>query len=143
MAWTIFPFLFGVFILALSLQRIGAVAWLQQLYAGSTMPIATVGITSALGSAVLNNHPMSVLNAFALHQTDGSFSHAFAALIGGDLGPRLLPVGSLASLLWFDLLRKHDVTVSVITFVRIGVMLTLLPLGFCLATLWLITAIGG
>ena len=140
-AWTIFPFLFGVFILALSLQRIGAVAWLQQLYAASTMPLATVGITSALGSAVLNNHPMSVLNAFAIHQADGSFSHAFAALIGGDLGPRLLPVGSLASLLWFDLLRKHNVTVSVVAFVRVGVMLTLLPLGFCLATLWLMTAI--
>ncbi len=141
-AWTIFPFLFGVFILALALQRIGAVTWLQQFYAASSMPLATIGITSALGSAVLNNHPMSVLNAFALHPSNGSFSHAFAALIGGDLGPRLLPVGSLASLLWFDLLRKHQVTVSVTTFIRIGVMLTIAPLVLCLGALWVITALG-
>lgn len=140
-AWTIFPFLSGVFILALALQRIGTVTWLQELYASSTMPLATIGITSAVGSAVLNNHPMSVLNAFALHQTDSSFSHAFAALIGGDLGPRLLPVGSLASLLWFDLLRKHDVKVSVATFVRIGVMLTIPTLLFCLLTLWMMTSL--
>ena len=141
-AWTIFPFLFGVFLLALALQRTGAVAWLQHFYATSTTPIATIGITSALGSAVLNNHPMSVLNAFALNHSDGTYNYAFAALIGGDLGPRLLPVGSLASLLWFDLLRKHQVTVSVTTFVRLGVMLTIPPLLLCLGALWLITALG-
>ncbi len=140
-AWTLFPFLSGVFILALALQRIGAVTWLQEMYAASSMPIATIGITSAVGSAVLNNHPMSVLNAFALNHTDGTFSSAFAALIGGDLGPRLLPVGSLASLLWFDLLRKHNVTVSFAAFVRVGVMLTIPTLLFCLLTLWLMTAL--
>lgn len=140
-AWTLFPFLSGVFILALALQRIGTVTWLQQLYAASTMPLATIGITSAVGSAVLNNHPMSVLNAFALNHTDGSFSYAFAALIGGDLGPRLLPVGSLASLLWFDLLRKHNVTVSVASFIRVGILLTIPALVFCLLTLWLMTAL--
>ena len=140
-AWTIFPFLSGVFILALGLQRIGAVTWLQELYAASSMPIATIGITSAVGSALLNNHPMSVLNAFALNHADGSFSGAFAALIGGDLGPRLLPVGSLASLLWFDLLRKHNVTVSFAAFVRVGVMLTIPTLLFCLLTLWLMTTL--
>ena len=100
--WPVFPFLIAVYVLAIALARIGVVEWLHALWTTSEVPIATIGATNALGSAVLNNHPMSVLAALAL---DGDKSHAFAALVGGNLGPRLLPIGSLASLLWFDLLR--------------------------------------
>src|SRR5690606_15343183 len=96
------------------------------------------GVTSALGSAVLNNHPMSVLNALALDQVSGDHAYAFAALIGGDLGPRLLPIGSLASLLWYDLLRRHDVTISVPAFVRVGVALTGPTLAVSLVLLWIL-----
>lgn len=63
---------------------------------------------------------------------------AFAALVGGELGPRLLPIGSLASLLWYDLLRKHDVVVGVPTFVRIGLALTIPSLVVSLGLLWMI-----
>lgn len=134
-AWPVFPFLVGVFVLALGLERVGLVGVLHERYAASGSPIATVGFTSALGSAVLNNHPMSVLNVFALQRLGGDDTVAFAALVGGDLGPRLLPVGSLASLLWFDVLRKHDVSVSLGVFVRLGVKLTVPVLAVSLATL--------
>jgi len=134
-AWPVFPFLVGVFVLALGLERIGVVAWLRELYARSDHPLATIGTLSALGSALLNNHPMSVLNVFALEHAPLGDAGAFAALVGGDLGPRLLPVGSLASLLWFDVLRKHGVDVDLATFVRVGVALTLVPLAVSLATL--------
>lgn len=135
-SWTIFPFLLGVFVLAIGLERAGVVDWLRARYASSGHPIATIGVTSAIGSAVLNNHPMSVLNAFALDDAaDPGRAHAFAALIGGDLGPRLLPVGSLASLLWYDLLRRHDVAVPVTAFVRVGIVLTIPTLAISLAVL--------
>ena len=137
--WPIFPFLMAVFVLAIALGRIGVVDWLQHLYATSSAPLATIGATSALGSAVLNNHPMSVLNALALDRGTGDHAYAFAALIGGDLGPRLLPIGSLASLLWYDLLRKHDVTISVGSFVRIGTLLTIPTLTVSLGILWIMT----
>lgn len=137
-AWPIFPFLIGVFVLATALDRAGVVAWLSSLYASSDAPLATIGVTSAVGSAVLNNHPMSVLNALALDGTGSGHDRAFAALIGGDLGPRLLPIGSLASLLWYDLLRKHDVAVSVPMFIRVGVALTVPTLAVSIALLWLI-----
>lgn len=136
--WSIFPFLMGVFVLAIALLRAGVVDWLHELYA-SPYPLATVGATSAVGSALLNNHPMSVLNAFALGASpDPGHTRAFAALIGGDLGPRLLPVGSLASLLWYDLLRRHEVTVRFTTFVRVGVLLTVPTLTVSLVLLWLL-----
>ena len=139
-AWTIFPFLLGVFVLAIALERVGVVEWLHSLYASPPNRLATVGVVSAVGSAALNNHPMSVLNAFALESVpDPEHTYALAALVGGDLGPRLLPVGSLASLLWYDLLRRHDVVVRVTTFVRIGVLLTIPTLTVSLVVLWLVT----
>jgi len=140
--WTIFPFLMGVFILAMALERVGVVGWLRSLYASSPAPVATIGVTSAVGSAALNNHPMSVLNAFALAGSpDPGNTRALAALVGGDLGPRLLPVGSLASLLWYDLLRKHQVDVKVTTFIRVGVLLTIPTLAVSLLVLWLVTGL--
>jgi arsenical pump membrane protein len=130
--WPVFPFLIAVYVLAIALARIGVVEWLHALWTTSDAPLATIGATNAVGSAVLNNHPMSVLAALAL---DGDKSHAFAALIGGNLGPRLLPIGSLASLLWFDLLRKHGVNVGVGSFVKIGALLTVPTLAVSLAVL--------
>lgn len=135
-AWPIFPFLLGVFVLAIALERIGLVARLVALFAGPA-PLPTIGVVSAVGSALLNNHPMSVLSAFAL-EGDPSHAHACAALVGGDLGPRLLPVGSLAALLWFDLLRRHGVVVPLRAFVRVGVALTVPSLAVALAVLALV-----
>jgi len=138
-SWPVFPFLMGVFILATALQRTGVVDWLRALYTASEYPTATIGTVSAVGSAILNNHPMSVLNAFALDGSPGlGRTHAFAALVGGDLGPRLLPVGSLAALLWYDLLRRHDVAVPMTTFIRVGVALTVPTLAISLLVLGLL-----
>lgn len=138
-AWNVLPFLAGVFVLALALEHGGAVAWLAGLYDGGT-PLPTIGVTSALGSAALNNHPMAVLNVLALdgHPPD----HVLAALVGGDLGPRLSPAGSLAGLLWFDTLRRHGVALRARTFVGVGLLVTLPTLAASLATLWLVRALG-
>jgi arsenical pump membrane protein len=48
-----------------------------------------------------------------------------AALIGGDLGPRLFPMGSLAGLLWFEMLRRSGVNLPMRRFLAIGAAATL------------------
>ncbi|HVZ41775.1 MAG TPA: ArsB/NhaD family transporter [Candidatus Kapabacteria bacterium] len=118
-SWETLGFLLAVLIMSLGLRQVGLVARLEALYAGAGF--ATVGVVSAIGSALLNNHPMSHLNMMAL-ESGAHSGHlgVFAALIGGDLGPRLLPIGSLAGLLWIEMLRRHGVSVSVGRFVRIG-----------------------
>ncbi len=139
--WGVFPFLAGVFVLALGLERTGVVDRLVQLYEGGA-PIGTIGVTSALGSAALNNHPMAILNLLALDRADASTTHVLAALVGGDLGPRLLPMGSLAGLLWIATLRRHDVVVRVSTFAKVGALVTIPSLVVSLGLLWL-TGCGG
>jgi arsenical pump membrane protein len=48
--------------------------------------------------------------------------------VGGDLGPRLLPFGSLAGLLWRDALRREGQAVSYRTFAHVGIVTTVPPL---------------
>ena len=131
-AWDIVAFLVLVSVLGVGMRNAGLVAHLSSLYSGGS--VLAVGLTSALGSAVLNDHPMSIANMLALHDS-GSAPQALAALIGGDLGPRLLPMGSLAGLLWLEKLRKADVEVPLGRFVLIGVVLTLPALLLSLAML--------
>jgi arsenical pump membrane protein len=131
-AWDIVAFLVLVSVLGVGMRNAGLVARLSALYAGDSL--MTVGLTSALGSAVLNNHPMSIANMLALHDA-GSARLALAALVGGDLGPRLLPMGSLAGLLWLEKLRQAGVEVPLGRFVLIGIALTAPALLLSLAML--------
>jgi len=122
-SWQTLAFLSAVLILSFGLFEVGLVDRLALLYADGGA--GTVGTASALGSAVLNNHPMSHLNMLALQSTGATDVSALAALVGGDLGPRLLPIGSLAGLLWLELLRRQGHHVSLGTFAKVGALVTI------------------
>jgi arsenical pump membrane protein len=91
---------------------------------------------AALGSAIVDNHPMSVIDMMALGNRGGP-KPLLAALIGGDVGPRLLPIGSLAGLLWTDILRRRDVEIGIGRFVRLGTLVLVPTLLVSLVLLWL------
>ena len=131
-SWPTLGFLLAVLVMSLGLRDVGLVDRLAALYDGAGL--ATIGVTSALGSALLNNHPMSHLNMLALHGTPDP-TRVLAALVGGDLGPRLLPMGSLAGLLWLEQLRRHGVHLRLGTFVRVGVVLAVPAIAASLAIL--------
>ena len=135
-SWELLPFVFGVLVLATALARAGATAQLAELYAATPAPLATIGAVAAGGSALINNHPMALLHAHALE--GAPTSHVLAALVGGDLGPRLLPIGSLAGLLWMHALRRQGVVVPLRTFIRIGAIVTVPSLVVSLLVLWLV-----
>jgi arsenical pump membrane protein len=122
-AWEIIVFLVGMYLLAKGLQKIGVVDQLAGLYQAGGMP--AVGVTSAAGSALINNHSMALTNLLAIQQLPGGGHDAYlAALVGGDLGPRLLPIGSLAGLLWLTLLARLGVTVPLRQFMSVGALVT-------------------
>lgn len=136
-SWELVPFLFGVLVLATALARAGVTEKLAELYAATPAPLATVGAVAAAGSALIDNHPMALLHSLALAGAPDDL--VFAALVGGDLGPRLLPIGSLAGLLWMHQLRRQAVTVPLRTFVTVGFVVTIPSLIASLMTLWLVT----
>ena len=136
-SWNILGFLVGVSLLGVGMRNAGFVQQLTRLYEDGGPNV--IGGLSALGSAIFNNHPMSILNMLALEQVPGGGqTNALAALIGGDIGPRLLPMGSLAGLLWFEQLRRLDVKVSPLRFAAIGAVVTIPTLVVSLAALRLL-----
>ena len=139
LSWQILIFLFGIYTLALGLRNAGAVDWLITLYEGAGA--FTIGAISAIGSALINNHSMALTNMVAIDALPGG-DHQFellTALIGGDLGPRLLPIGSLAGLLWYATLDRMDVHVSIGQFAAIGTLVTIPSLTAALLILMVMT----
>jgi arsenical pump membrane protein len=135
-SWELLPFVLGVLVLATALARAGVTDALGELYARSPTPIPTVGTVAAVGSALINNHPMALLHSVTLEGAPNTV--VYAALIGGDLGPRLLPIGSLAGLLWLHTLRVRGVAVPLSTFIGVGLVVTVPSLVVSLAMLWLL-----
>ncbi len=137
-AWEILVFLLGMFLLAEALRNAGVVDRLTDLYEDGGQGV--IGVASALGSALINNHSMALTNLLAVEAlpatTDADY---FAALVGGDLGPRLLPIGSLAGLLWIALLRGLGVEVTLKRFVTVGAAVTVPSLAVSLGVLALLT----
>ncbi|HUJ57240.1 MAG TPA: SLC13 family permease [Kofleriaceae bacterium] len=140
-SFDILAFLWGIFLVVQGLRSVGVVDWLATTYgsapAGSGAQLATIGGVSALGSAMIDNHPMSILNMMAIDVSHGP-RPLLAALVGGDIGPRLLPIGSLAGLLWMDLLRRAGIEIGLRRFVRIGTLVLLPTLAVSLVMLWLL-----
>jgi arsenical pump membrane protein len=136
-SWELLPFVFGVLLLATALAHAGVTSELANLYDRSPAPLPTVGVVAAIGSALVNNHPMALLHSVVL--ADAPDRLVYAALVGGDLGPRLLPIGSLAGLLWLHTLRTRGIAVPLSTFIRVGVIVTIPSLAVSLAVLWLVT----
>lgn len=122
-AWEILVFLAGVSIVAVGLHDVSLSRQLGEFY--DSTGVIGIGLVSSAGSALLNNHPMSIVNMLALEQgSEAGLEPVLAALIGGNLGPRLLPWGSLAGLLWFASLRRMGVDMPVRQFVVTGAVLT-------------------
>lgn len=119
-----------VAVAALVVALAAALAW-RSAWAPAT------GALAGLGIALLGGVAMALLHSLAL--ADAPDRLVFAALIGGDLGPRLLPIGSPAGLLWTHQLRQNGVVVPLPTFVRVGFVVTVPSLVASLAVLWLVT----
>ena len=135
-AWDIFVFLLCVYVIAIGLRNVGLTDLLAQFYAEAG--IGRIGSTAAVGSAILNNHPMSLINLMALESIPNAGQREIlAGLIGGDLGPRLLPIGSLAGLLWIAACKRFGVEVSLRRFMSVGLMVTIPTMAASLVLLYL------
>jgi arsenical pump membrane protein len=123
--WGILLFMLGAFAIGIGLRNAGAVDALARAYhAGGVLTLAA---GSAVGSAFVNNHPMTILNLLALKTAPfGQELHYLVALAGGDIGPRLLPSGSLAGLLWLAACRRANLHIPLKWFIVTGA-LTLVP----------------
>ena len=131
--WSLLVFVAAMGVLVDGLSSAGVTAWLASLVLGPVRdtPAAVMAVSAAAGAVganLFNNLPAAFVLADAVHGAGLSAASAHAAaigtIIGADLGPNLTPVGSVATLLWFVLLRQRGLEVSTWSYIRIGIIVT-------------------
>jgi arsenical pump membrane protein len=139
-SWSVLPLVAGLFVIIESLNSAGGLRFALDLIAKlNQWPTLTANISAALGFAVgsnlLNNLPVGLIGANALHASYVSKQLASAMLIGIDLGPNLSVTGSLATILWLIVLRREKLEVSAWSFFKVGTIA--MPSALLLAVLFL------
>jgi arsenical pump membrane protein len=141
--WLIVVFALSMNLIVYSLHIHGAVAWFPDVLEpavehGTLSGILGSGAVFSLLAAAVNNLPAVLVSSLAIEQMNGPSYLPYASLIGTAIGAKLTPIGSLATLLWLQLIKRGGVELSWREYMLYALPLILPILLSALIALWLI-----
>jgi len=102
--WQVVWFSLGLYVVVYGLKNAGLTNYLTVILQdlntqGDLIAVVSTGFISAILSAFMNNMPTIMVMDIAL-QDIGNQAMIYANIVGCNLGPKMTPFGSLATLLW-------------------------------------------
>lgn len=126
--WQVVWFSLGLYIVVYGLKNAGLTDYITDMliYLNSQSEVVAVvgtGFLAAFLSAFMNNMPTIMVMDIAL--TDiANEAMVYANIVGCNLGPKMTPFGSLATLLWLHTLSKKGVKISFWSYSKFGLIVT-------------------
>lgn len=126
--WQVVWFSIGLYIVVYGLKNAGLTDYLTVILndlvqRGDAIAILGTGFISAILSAIMNNMPTVMVMDIALKDIPNG-ALAYANIIGCNLGPKMTPFGSLATLLWLHVLSKKGVHIGFWQYSKFGLIVT-------------------
>lgn len=126
--WQVVWFSIGLYIVVYGLKNAGLTDYLTIVLKdlslrGDTIAVLGTGFIAAFLSAIMNNMPTIMIMDIALHDI-GNQAMIYANIVGCNLGPKMTPFGSLATLLWLHVLSKKGVKIGFWEYSKFGLIVT-------------------
>lgn len=119
--WHILLFAFNMYVLVFGLKNVGLndfiVHSLKELVENDALnAIFVMGILSTILSNLFNNLPAVMIGTLSIMDMDLDPTllqvSYLSNVIGSDIGSLLTPVGTLATLIWMFILKKHGIKIT-------------------------------
>jgi arsenical pump membrane protein len=126
--WQVVWFSLGLYIVVYGLKNAGLTDYLTNILEslntqGDLIAVLGTGFLSAILSAFMNNMPTIMVMDIALKDI-GNSAMIYANIVGCNLGPKMTPFGSLATLLWLHTLKQKGVTIGFWQYSKFGLIVT-------------------